>query len=47
MQQAKLGVCQIQVSLDWLDHQCQNLPVNKRKNIGQHTQQYDVPGIYT
>lgn len=43
VQQAELGVADLQVGLDRFDHQRQDLPIHKRKDVGDHAQGHHVP----
>ncbi|MCY1443433.1 hypothetical protein D9M71_598480 [compost metagenome] len=43
MQQAELGVGQLQVVFDRLDHQGEDLPVNKREDVRHHADAHDIP----
>ena len=45
VQQAELGIRDLQVGANGLYQQGDNLAVDKRKDIGQHAQGDDVPGI--
>ena len=45
VQQAELGIAQLQVGLDRFDHQGQDLPVNEREDVGHHAQDDHIPFV--